>query len=86
MVWRSICAVILADGPANSGQLTHAVTTAGPMVPIGAGIGWLIGEIIRSNRARKRSRERSDSARTDCVPTRYESLPVPSYPPCNLRA
>jgi hypothetical protein len=41
IVWQSICAVILADGPANSGQLTHAVTTAGPMVAIGAGIGWV---------------------------------------------
>ncbi len=45
MAWRSICAVILADGPANSGQLTHAVTTAGPMGPMGrnrcGGIGWV---------------------------------------------
>lgn len=41
MVWRSICAVILSDGPANGGQLTHAVTLAGPMVEIGSGIGWV---------------------------------------------
>ena len=38
MVWRSICAVILSDHLANAGQLTEAVTTAGPM----DGWGWMM--------------------------------------------
>ena len=41
LVWRSICAVILSDHLANAGQLTHAVTTTGPMVAIGPGSGWV---------------------------------------------
>ena len=41
MVWRSICAVILSDGPPDAGRLTHAVTTAGPMVAVGPGTGWV---------------------------------------------
>lgn len=41
MVRRPICAVILSDGPANGVQLAHAVTTEGPMVAVGSGIGWV---------------------------------------------
>jgi hypothetical protein len=41
MVWRSICAVILSDRLDTAGQLTHAVTTAGPKVAIGPGNGWV---------------------------------------------
>lgn len=41
ILWQQICAVLLSEGPANCGQLTHAVTIGGPPVEIGSGVGWV---------------------------------------------
>ena len=65
----------LTDGPANSGQLTHAVTTAGPMVAIGAGIGWVNWQSSDPPGLERDPVKDRTQLRQTASPTRYEGLP-----------